>query len=213
MTRAMTRAMQAVLHGLLWDTVLAYLDDVIVLGDSFDSHLHNLVVVFERFREHNLKLKPSKCSLINTQVKFLGKIVSVKGTSIDPGNTSKVQDWPEPRSVNEVEIFLGFMNYHREYIKTYADIAAPLYQLTGSRGKTKGFKWGIEHQVAFRHRARPTTAGKSTFPIFIGIINVSPLFLKHCSSLAACARPEFFEAERRPIPSALALNLIYYGAG
>ena len=160
-----SRAMQAVLHGLLWDTVLAYLDDVIVLGDSFDSHLHNLAVVFERFREHNLKLKPSKCSLIKTQVKFLGKIVSDKGISIDPGNTSKVQDWPEPRSVNEVEIFLGFMNYHREYIKTYADIAAPLYQLTGSRGKTKEFKWGIEHQVAFDHlKLAMTTAPVLGYP-------------------------------------------------
>ena len=160
-----SRAMQAVLHGLLLDTVLAYLDDVIVLGDSFDSHLHNLAVVFERFREHNLKLKPSKCSLIKTQVKFLGKIVSDKGISIDPGNTSKVQDWPEPRSVNEVEIFLGFMNYHREYIKTYADIAAPLYQLTGSRGKTKEFKWGIEHQVAFDHlKLAMTTAPVLGYP-------------------------------------------------
>ena len=44
---------------------------------------------------------------------FLGKIVSDKGISIDPSSTSKVQNWP--RSANKVDIFLGFMNYYREY--------------------------------------------------------------------------------------------------
>ena len=55
------RAMQLVLQGLTWKEVLAYLDDVIVVGRNFEDHLANLDAVFARFRLHNLKLKPKKC--------------------------------------------------------------------------------------------------------------------------------------------------------
>ena len=67
-----SRALQAVLHVLLWVDVLAYLDDVIVLGLNFEVHLTNLAKVFQRLRLHNLKLKPRKCVLFREEVKFLG---------------------------------------------------------------------------------------------------------------------------------------------
>jgi hypothetical protein len=54
-------AMQLVLSGLLWKKVLVYINDVIVLGRSFEDNTINLREVLERFREHNLKLKPRKC--------------------------------------------------------------------------------------------------------------------------------------------------------
>jgi hypothetical protein len=57
------RTMQFVLEGLLWKHALAYIDDVIVLGPDFPSHVANLKEIFERFRKHNLKLKPKKCQL------------------------------------------------------------------------------------------------------------------------------------------------------
>ena len=142
----LTRAMQSVLHGLLWG-------DVIVLGLNFEVHLTNLAKVFQRLRRHNLKLKPRKCVLFREEVKFLGKIVSRKGISVNPENIERVSDWPIPmipKNVNEVEIFLDFMNYHREHLKDYAKKAAPLYQLTGSNGKAVPiFVWSDYHQVAF----------------------------------------------------------------
>ena len=52
------RKIQLVLHGLNWKKCLAYLDDVIVLENSFDNHLTNLKAVLARLRKHNLKLKP-----------------------------------------------------------------------------------------------------------------------------------------------------------
>ena len=60
------RAIQLVLRGLTWKEVLAYLDDVNVLGKDFMDHLNNLQQVFERFRQYNLQLKPKKCSLFQS---------------------------------------------------------------------------------------------------------------------------------------------------
>ena len=58
-----SRVMNLVLRGLTWDIVLAFLDDIIVLGKSFTDHLNNIKEVLTRLRSYGLKLKPSKCVL------------------------------------------------------------------------------------------------------------------------------------------------------
>ena len=70
------RLMDSVLAGLQWTSCLVYLDDIIVIGTSFEDHLNNLALVFDRLRSANLKLKPSKCSLACKEVAFLGHTVS-----------------------------------------------------------------------------------------------------------------------------------------
>ena len=57
---------QLVLRGLNFKQILAYLDDVIVLVTDFEDHLKNLKATFERFRRYNLKLKPKKWVLFQT---------------------------------------------------------------------------------------------------------------------------------------------------
>ena len=44
-----SRAMGKILNGLTWKTVLAFLDDICVLGKSVEDHFQNLVVVLQRF--------------------------------------------------------------------------------------------------------------------------------------------------------------------
>lgn len=140
------RAIELVLRGLTWDQVIAYLDDVIVVGTTFEEHMSNLTKVFSRFREHGLKLKPRKCFLFRKEVKFLGRMVSQKGVSVNPDNTEAVLKWPRPTNVKEVESFLGFVNYHRDHLKGYASLAAPLYELTGPKTV---FNWGERHEQSF----------------------------------------------------------------
>ena len=140
------RVIQFVLRGLTWSKVLAYIDDVIILGKNFHDHLDNLKLTFERFRKYNLKLKPKKCSLFHSETLFLGRVVSSKGVSINPENIEKVKTWPVPKSVREVEQFLGFINYHRDHIPNYADITSILYKLTGSKAE---FHWDTQEQEAF----------------------------------------------------------------
>ncbi len=141
-----SRAMDLVLRGLNWRTVLAYLDDVIVLGKTFPEHMSNLREVFERFRKHGLKLKPRKCCLCQTQVEFLGHLVDSDGLHITESKSRAVKDWPTPTSRVELESFLGFVNYHRNFMKDFAGVAAPLYQLTGSKAS---FIWTDECDQAF----------------------------------------------------------------
>ena len=139
------RVMNLVLRGLTWNIVLAFLDDILVMGKSFDDHLSNLRTVFERFRQHGLKLKPRKCELFQTEVEFLGRKIDKTGMAIGDEYVKTVKDWPTPRTTKEVERFLGFANYHRTFIKGYAQIDTPLHHLTGK----KPYVWGPEQQSAF----------------------------------------------------------------
>ena len=126
------RAMQLVLRGLLWHTALVYIDDVVVLGADFESALANLRVVLERLRVNNLKLKPKKCALLQKQVRYLGRLVSPDGISIADEHVRQIRDWPIPRTRQELESFLGFMNYHREFFRGFAEMTDPLYKLASS---------------------------------------------------------------------------------
>ena len=73
------RLMDLVLAGLLWQTCLVYLDDVIVLGRSFDDHLKNLRAVFDCLRQAHLKLQPPKCSFAQKTVVHFGSCGLITG--------------------------------------------------------------------------------------------------------------------------------------
>jgi len=70
-----------------------YLDDIIVFGRSYDEQLERLGEVFRRIRGANLKLKPSKCSLFQRSVEFLGHVVSEAGIAMQEEKIAAVRDW------------------------------------------------------------------------------------------------------------------------
>ena len=71
--------MQNTLGELNLEYCVIYLDDIIVFGCTEEEHLEHLCMVFERFREFNLKLKPSKCSFFQLEIMYLTHHVSQRG--------------------------------------------------------------------------------------------------------------------------------------
>ena len=140
------RAMDLVLRGLNWEIVLCFLDDILVMGKDFEDHMSNLRAVFERFRQYGIKLKPRKCDLCKQEVSFLGRKVNKNGMAIDEEYVEAIKEWKTPTNTKEVEQFLGFVNYHRNFIKGYSAIAKPLSIITGK----KPFKWGMEQQEGMK---------------------------------------------------------------
>uniref|UniRef100_A0A1X7TFY0 Reverse transcriptase domain-containing protein n=1 Tax=Amphimedon queenslandica TaxID=400682 RepID=A0A1X7TFY0_AMPQE len=61
------RLMDMLLAGLLWEACLVYIDDVIIMGKDFPSHLSNIAAVFTRLRNAGLKVKPSKCEFFKRE--------------------------------------------------------------------------------------------------------------------------------------------------
>ena len=77
------RLMQKCMGELNLTYALIYLDNVIVYSDTKEEHLVRLCTVLERFMEHGLKLKPSKCNFFHTEISYLGHKVSAAG--MEPG--------------------------------------------------------------------------------------------------------------------------------
>ena len=119
------RLMDRVLTGLQWSQSFVYLDNIIILGRSFNEHLRNLGTVFNRLREAGLRLKPSKCAFFRSEVQYLGHIISREGVATDPAKVAKVVTWPVPTSKRKVQQFLGFANYYRRFIRDFARVARP----------------------------------------------------------------------------------------
>ncbi|GFY02093.1 retrovirus-related Pol polyprotein from transposon 17.6 [Trichonephila clavipes] len=71
--------METVLRGLSYESCLVYLDDIIIVGHSFEEHLKNIRRVLQKLKEANLKLSPFKCHLFRLEVTYLGHIISAEG--------------------------------------------------------------------------------------------------------------------------------------
>ena len=103
--------MEKVLKGLQWQTLLLYLDDVIVFSKDFESHLERLAEVCQRFWSAQLKLRSEKCQLFQREVQYLGHVVSQHSVATDPAEIAAVRDWKASRCTQEVKSLLGFVGY------------------------------------------------------------------------------------------------------
>ena len=141
-----SRSISLVLRGLSWKSVIAFLDDVVVLGRDIDSHMVNLSDVLKRFEQYGMRLKPKKCQLLQDSVIFLGRLVSREGVQVPPGEITRIGNWGVPLCKRDVQFFIGVLNFHRDYIPKFALVAKPLYDVMGPSAT---FSWDTEQEKAF----------------------------------------------------------------
>ena len=79
-------------------------------------------------------------------MEYLGFIVSHDGIEMDPTKTELISAWPAPRSLGQLQSFLGFSNFYRRFIKNYSALTRPLNELTR---KSVPYSWSAECQQAF----------------------------------------------------------------
>ncbi|UYV72285.1 K02A2.6-like, partial [Cordylochernes scorpioides] len=139
------RLMETVLQGIPLETCLVYLDDIIVMGKSFEEHLINLERVLQKIRVARLKLNPRKCKPFKEKVRYLGHVISRQGIQTDPDRTETVRQWPVPRDVHQLRSFLGLCSYYRRFVPGFSNIARPLHRLTESG---RPFSWTIDCERA-----------------------------------------------------------------
>ena len=109
---------------------MVFLDDVLVYSRDMQQHEHHLRQVLTKLREHKLYAKASKCQFAAKEIEFLGQRVTPQGMSPTEEKLRAVREWQRPGDVKDVRSFLGFANFYRRYVYKFAEIAAPLTQLT-----------------------------------------------------------------------------------
>ena len=139
---------------------MVYLDDILIYSKTRENHWECVRKVLERLRQFKLYAKLSKCSFMTQMIEFLGYIVSNHGVSMDPRRVDAIQTWPEPKTLRELQIFLGFANFYRRFVRFYAKITRALTELLkGSKqGKQSGsFIFGDGARQAFRRLIKAFT--------------------------------------------------------
>lgn len=145
------RFMDSVLSGLKWQCLICYLDDVIVFGPDFETHLRDVETVLQRFKEANMQLSSGKCSFFRSELTYLGHIVSQEGLRPDPLKVKAMLELAVPRTKQQLQSALGAFNYYRRFIPSYATIAAPLYLVSGTHST---FEWGDAQTTAYNEIRR-----------------------------------------------------------
>ena len=131
------RLMQNCLGELNLTYCLIYLDDVIVFSEMPEEHLQRMCVVFDHLREHGLKLKPSKCDVFKFEINYLAHHVSRKGVGPSKKNLELIAQCLPLDTYTKIKSFVGLVGHYRRFIKGFAKIAAPLYDLTSGDNKDK----------------------------------------------------------------------------
>lgn len=127
--------------------VVVYMDDILIFTRTKKEHIAVVRAVLERLQKHHLFLKPEKCLFHQTEIPYLGLIISENALRTDPVKIEGIAKWPVPKKKKDVQSFLGFANFYRRFIKDYAKVAHPLHHLTGKHE----WKWGKEEQESFEH--------------------------------------------------------------
>jgi len=131
---------QAMMNDLLRDLVVeekvaVFIDDMMIAMETEEGHDKIVEEVLRRLEENDLFVKPEKCVWKVREVGFLGVIIGEDRVRIEKEKIQKVVKWPVPKSVKDVQKFLGLANYYRQFVKDFAKIAKPLHKMT--RKETK----------------------------------------------------------------------------
>lgn len=130
------KCMDFVLGPAVQEFVTIYVNDIIIMSSTLEEHYEHLRRVFRRFKEYNVTVNLEKCKFFQSEVKFLGHIISTEGIRMDPEKVEAVMRFRPPINKREVQKYLGFLNFYRKYIKGFADLIQPLTELL-----KKGHDW------------------------------------------------------------------------
>ncbi|GBG79191.1 hypothetical protein CBR_g28908 [Chara braunii] len=114
---------------MLDQSVLVYLDDILVYRRTLEDHLEHLRRVLETLRPTKYKANRDKCEFVRQELEYLGHFVTPEGISPLSGKIQAIQEWSELRNVTDVRSFLGLVGYYQRFIKGYSKIAAHLTKL------------------------------------------------------------------------------------
>ena len=143
------RAMQTILREFPRSKVVVFLDDILIIEKDFNKHKELVDQVLNTLYKHGVKIKLEKCSWFMDKVEFLGHEVGTSGVRKHPSYLKKVQEFPKPETVKQLQEFMGLVNWQRKFVPHCATIGKSLYAQTGGKPKAK-LIWTPEMSNAYQ---------------------------------------------------------------
>ncbi|RWS20294.1 uncharacterized protein B4U80_01830, partial [Leptotrombidium deliense] len=138
-------SIEKILAGI--DKVVAFMDDIIIPGETEDENLRLTEEVLQRFEDFGIKVNKEKCEFLKTEMKCLGHVFTSNGVKMDPTKIKALLEAPAPENVEQTKSWCGFVNYYRDFIPDLGNI---MYPITRLLRKDFSFKWCFNCEQAFR---------------------------------------------------------------
>lgn len=110
--------------------VMVYLDDLIVPGINEEDNLNKVSRVLDVAKENGLIIRFDKCVFVSKKVSFLGHILEEGSIRPSEEKTHAIKYYPEPKTVAQVQSFMGLAGFFRKFVLNFSLIAKPLTDLT-----------------------------------------------------------------------------------
>lgn len=146
-----TRAMHNILQGKFSNSIFVYVDDILIISNSFEEHLEHLKFLFEKFKKFGVTINLSKSKFISKEVSFLGFVVSGSGIKPNREKLEVIYNWPIPSNKKDLKSFLGFISFYRHFIPQHANKTENLRKLI--KGDQK-WRWDDSCQRTFENMKR-----------------------------------------------------------
>ena len=128
------------------EKIAVFINDVIIATETEEGHDEIVEEVLRRLEENYLFVKLEKCMWKVREVGFLGVIIGEDGVRTEKEKVQEVIEWPIPKSMKDVQKFLGLANYYRQFVKDFARIAKLLHEMMRKEMK---WSWGERQQRVF----------------------------------------------------------------
>jgi hypothetical protein len=160
--------MNDIFQAYLCQFILVFFDDILVYSPSWEAHLLHLCQTLEISAHHHFLVKTSNCVFGQSEVDYLGHIITRDGVKVDSSKIEVMCTWPVPKTITELRGFLGLTGYYHKFVKDYGLIARTLTHLL----KKGQFQWSPEVDATFKELK---TAISST--LVLGLPNFSDVFV------------------------------------
>ena len=138
--------MNDLLRDLVVEEKVVFIDDVMIVTETKEGHDKIVDEVLRKLKENNLFVKLEKCVWKIRKVGFLGVIIGEDGVRMEKENIQGVIEQLVPKSVKDVQKFLGLANNYRWFVKDFVKIVKPLHEMIRKEIK---WSWGEKQQKAF----------------------------------------------------------------
>ena len=118
--------MNKILQECLYHGVVVYLDDILIYSASEEEQIELVRKVLARLKEYQLAVSVTKSVIHKNSIEFLGYIVATNRVTMSERKVESIKNWKPPRSVKEVQIFIRFVNFYRQFIKEFSNICTPI---------------------------------------------------------------------------------------
>ena len=167
--QAFQRLMDSVCRGLTF--VFVYLDDILVASRTASEHREHLKTLFTRLQDHGLVINLAKCLFGQTELRFLGHLVSADGISPAPDNVKAIREFPLPKTIQKLMEFNGMVNFYHRFLPQAAHLMSPLYDAVANCGSSKPSRnrpvdWTPERIKAF-NAAKETLSRATNLNYFV----------------------------------------------